>query len=138
MFLKEKTRACEIFLRHSDIQREYSKPAILRYQGLIYFLYNIAVPQKKSTSACLYLNSTNNLRFQIEMTLRHRKITEMHVFIYYSFNNAQKVVFFSILYRKVTFHYVNVFILLAVLCETAGTIFSLFLAGKLKMQSLQN
>ena len=51
-------------------------------------------------------NIINNLRFQIEMTLRHRDITELHLFLKIHATNTKRS--FSILYGKVTFQYVNV------------------------------
>ena len=38
-------------------------------------------------------HSINHLRFQIEMTIRHRNITEMHLTIEDLYNKAQKVAF---------------------------------------------
>ena len=38
-------------------------------------------------------NDIINPRFQIEMTLRHITMTQMHFFIAYLYNKAQKVAF---------------------------------------------
>ena len=44
-----------LYLRHSDIQRKYSKPCDIAIAGFTIFSLNIAVPQKHFISACLYL-----------------------------------------------------------------------------------
>ena len=51
---KARTHACENFLRHSDIQRKYSKTYDRSFAGFIIFSLNIAVPQKKNPQARVF------------------------------------------------------------------------------------
>ena len=70
------------------------------------------------------------------MTLMPKNITEMYLFKKYLYNKAKNVLIYYLPISNVSV--CECFILLAVMCKIAGTIFSLFLAGKFRIKSFHN